>query len=185
MDADYHLDFIDVIDLEKEFEIYETLTSKELIVILRTYNHHRKLHDEGLKNNASFIYYTCEQEKQGRKLSEWLHDNYPNNINNEKKDQENKQIRKKQLGKFGIICRKNNKAYFTDDVLKRINDMIKSKNTFDKKKYDNEEIMCDCGCFSLRKNLSRHKTSKLHFKKLEELNRFIKENNGGEIEESN
>lgn len=178
MDENYYLDFIEAIDLEKEFEIYETLTSKELIIVLRTYNRHREGFEQKQKENPKAIYYTCEQDKQRIKLCDWLFDNYPNNINNEKIDQENKHRRKKECEKFAILCRKNNRVYYTDDVLKRINDMIKSKNTFDKKKYLNEEIMCECGCFSLRKHLSRHKTTKLHLKKLEELNRFIKESKG-------
>jgi hypothetical protein len=173
MDENYYLDFIEAIDLEKDFEIYETLTSIELGIVLRSFYSHRKLHDEGIKNNSDYIYHTCEQKKQRKKLCKWLLENYPNDINNEKRKEKNKKIRDSQCTKFDILCKKNNRLYYTDDVLKRIKGILEPRKTFTDndrseyiKKYGRTQIVCECGCLTYQSNLARHKNSNLHKKNL-------------------
>ena len=61
-----------------------------------------------------------------------------------------------------------------NEFLKKLITLIEGKG-FNKKEYDNEKIVCDCGCVSYRKNLSTHKKSKLHEKRLAEVNKLMEE----------
>jgi hypothetical protein len=45
----------------------------------------------------------------------------------------------------------------------------KEKTKFNKKNYDNTEVLCECGAHSYRKNLAAHRKSALHVRKMEKI----------------
>lgn len=172
MDVDICYDFQEPINLEELYEKYETYNVQQLSVVIKTFYFNREKYQKTpLLQKGAFR--TGEQEKQFDKFSKYVSEEWPwlnkhkgANDLSEHQINRNKKIWSRELKKFRQTCHSNNELYYTDDVLTKINEIIKSKSTFDKKKYDNEQIMCECGCLSLRKNLSAHKKSKLHERKL-------------------
>lgn len=172
MDVDICYDFQEPINLEELYEKYETYNVKQLAVVIRTFNSNKTTYDKkSLLQKEDFR--TSEQEKQFDKFSKFMNEEWPwlnkhkgANDLSEHQMNRNKKIWEREYKKFTETCHANNKLYYTDDVLTKINDIIKSKSTFDKKEYYNEEIMCECGCISTRSNIARHIKSKLHERKL-------------------
>jgi hypothetical protein len=175
MDVDIYYDFIEPIDLNNEFEIYETYNVKQLAVRVKLFHKLKKEFNDHIKNAPKTAFITEEQRKNKIKFLEYLDEYYPIKDVSDKKEETNKIIRTRELKKFNNTCHSNNKMMTDDDVLKKITEIIKSKSYFDAKAYANEQIACECGCISYRKNLSTHKKSKLHEKRLAEVNKLMEE----------
>lgn len=176
MDIDIYRNFIEPVDLNKDFEIYETYNVKQLAILVKVFHNLEqqfKSHLGGDRPKAYFI--SVAQKKQNKKFIDYLDEHYPIVDVSDKKETENRIIRTREMKKFNATCHANNKIMTDVDVLKKITEIIKSKSTFNKKEYDNEQIACECGCISYRKNLSTHKKSKLHEKRLAEVNKLMEE----------
>jgi hypothetical protein len=179
MDIDVYRNFIELVDLNKDFEIYETYNVKQLAILVKVFHNltqQFKSHLCGVRPKAYFI--SVAQKKQEKKFIDYLDENYPIVDVSDKKETENRIIRNREIKKFNATCHANNKIMTDVDVLKKITEIIKGKSTFgkkEKKEYDNEQIACQCGCISYRKNLSTHKKSKLHEKRLAEVNKLMEE----------
>jgi hypothetical protein len=172
MDVDICYDFQEPINLEELYEKYETYNVKQLAVVIRTFNSNRTTYDKtSLLKKETFR--TSEQEKQFDKFSKYFIEEWPwltegkckhkgaNELSIYERNK-NKKNWSRELKKFNQTCHSNNELYYTDDVLTKIKDIIKNNSTYDKNARGNEQIVCECGCLSLRKNLSAHKKSKIH-----------------------
>jgi len=175
MDIDIYYDFVEPVDLNNLFELYETYNVNQLAVKVKLFHKLQKDLNQHIKNLPKIAFLTTEQDKIKEKFLEFMDEHYPVVNVSEKKQEENKIIRTRELNKFRRTCHSNNIMMSDDDVLKKITEIIKSKSIFDKKAYDNEQIACECGCITYRKNLSRHKSSKLHEKRLAEVNKLMEE----------
>lgn len=172
MDVDICYDFQEPINLEELYEKYETYNVKQLAVVIKTFNSNRTAYNNSLiKKEVDFR--TSEQKKQFDKFSKYFIEEWPwltegkckhkgaNKLSINERNK-NKTNWSRELKKFNQTTYSNNKLYYTDDVLTKIKDIIKNNSTYDKNARNNEQIVCECGCLSLRKNLSAHKKSKLH-----------------------
>jgi hypothetical protein len=175
MDIDIYYDFVEPVDLNNLFELYETYNVKQLAVRVKLFHKLQKDFERHMIDTPKAKFLTKEQNKIKEKFLEFLDEHYPVENVSEKKQEENTIIRIRELDKFRITCHSNNIIMTDDDVLKKITEIIKGKYYFDKKAYDNEQIACECGCISYRKNLSTHKKSKLHEKRLAEVNKLMEE----------
>jgi hypothetical protein len=172
MDVDIYLDCIEPINFEELYEKYETYNVQQLSIVIKTFYFNRTKYEKTpLLQKRGFR--TGEQDKQFHKFHKFMSEEWPwLNKHKEAKDlsthqmKRNKKIWEREFKKFETTCHSNNELYYTDDVLTKINEIIKSKSTFNKKDYYNEEIMCECGCISSRSNIARHIKSKMHERKL-------------------
>jgi hypothetical protein len=96
-----------------------------------------------------------------------LDENYPVNDVTDYVAAKNRPIRIKEGEYFNTTAKKNNILYVGKENkpkwIERIKELIDSKKTYDHKTYMNEEVICECGCSSIRKNLSTHKKTKKHY----------------------
>jgi hypothetical protein len=175
MDIDIYYDFVEPVDLNNLFELYETYNVNQLAVKVKLFHKLQKDLNQHIKDLPKVAFLTREQDKIKEKFLEFMDEHYPVVNVSEKKQEENKIIRTREMNKFRRTCHSNNITMSDVDVLKKITEIIKSKSYFDKKAYDNEQIACECGCISYRKNLSTHKKSKLHEKRLAEVNKLMEE----------
>lgn len=177
MDIDIHRDFIEPIDLDELFALYETYNVNQLAVQIKLFYQLQQQIDIHIKTkNINQPFVSPKQTKNNyNKFYAFMQEHFPVIDVSEKIKERNIEIRKREGGKFRKICHSNNLIMSNENILKKLTELIKTKSVFDKNAYYNEEIACECGCISYRKNLSRHKKSKLHEKRLEEVNKLFQE----------
>jgi hypothetical protein len=155
---------IDYLDFEEEFEKLEHLDIKKLIGKKTFINNLHK------KMNANTNYLTPEQELLYKHLYYMLDNDYPIINCTDKEKEINKNIRLNEIKCFKKIARANNLVYVREETyevwIEKIQQLINKNKTYDHKEYMNEKIICECGTCSIRKNLSAHKKSQLHIKRL-------------------
>lgn len=112
---------------------------------------------------------TDEEEYAYRSMIDWLDKYYPVKDVTDYVKEKNQEPRKKIVDDNRLIVIRNHKIYTKDDRyevwLKSIDELI-GKKAYNHKDYMNERIVCECGASSVRKNLSTHKKSALHIKRL-------------------
>ena len=177
MDINIHRDFIEPIDLDELFALYETYNVNQLAVQIKLFYQLQKQIDIHIKTkNINQPFVSPKQMKHNyNKFYTFMQEHFPVIDVSEKIKERNKEIRTREGGKFRKMCHSNNLIMSNENILKKLTELIKTKSVFDKNAYQNEEIACECGCISYRKNLSRHKKSKLHEKRLEEVNKLFQE----------
>jgi len=104
-----------------------------------------------------------------------------NNFENFEKENEIMEMNKKLLQNyfFAVNRYKTDPKYVSyakyNDALslaiKNLSVEGKDKTKYNKKIYDNTEVLCECGAHSYRKVLARHRRSDLHAKRMEKLNK--------------
>jgi hypothetical protein len=158
---------IDLLDFDEEFKKLDNLNIKELIGKQKMIN---DLHKKMLEDKS---YLTKEQKYLNSELINKLNNDYPVNDVTDYEADKNRPIRRNELEYFKTTAKKNNILYVGKDNkpkwIERITELIDSKKTYDHKAYMNEEVICECGCSSIRKNLYRHKASKKHYDNMKSL----------------
>lgn len=177
MDIDIHRDFIEPIDLDELFALYETYNVNQLAVQIKLfYQLQQQINIHIRESNINRPFVSPKQTKNNyNKFYAFMQEHFPVKDVSEKIRERNQKIRTRESDKFRLVCHSNNIIMSNKNILAKLTELIKTKSVFDKKEYYNEEIACECGCISYRKNLSRHKKSKLHEKKLEEVNKLFQE----------
>jgi hypothetical protein len=158
--------FIDILTFEDEVENLMEMNIKQLI-------QHKKIInelEEKIKNNKYYL--TLDQQKKKIALQEQLDEDY--DVQNAKNDiikEEMRLIQVKERKFFQKIINGNNNFYikYRQKLIEMIDMIIDDKKTYNHKEYMNEKITCECGCESYRKNLSTHKKSALHLRRLEKM----------------
>lgn len=155
--------FIDYITFEDECERFKDLS-------LRALMSQRKIINEMKSNIEEYNqgYLTQAQTEARQKLTDELNKDYPVEDVTDIEKEANVIRRKAEGNLFRRIAFKNNKLYIEKcaEFNVVLDKLIKEKTTFDAKKYMNERVLCPCGSFSIRKNLTTHRNSKLHKKRL-------------------
>jgi hypothetical protein len=117
----------------------------------------------------NYAFQDLEEEYAYKQMLNYLDNYYPiNDVSDFVKDK-NLNLRKPIHNKFNAILINNHKIYIKDDKyefwMKAIDDLM-GKQAYNHKEYMMQKVICECGAESIRSNLSRHKSSVLHFKKL-------------------
>lgn len=116
------------------------------------------------------------QQKEYTQLISYLNEKYPTSSNERAiptyEKENNIAIRKQRCGDLIKKIYRENKFYYDkkNELIEKINKCKKVllDDSKDKKKQKAlEEIVCECGALSQRKNISTHKKSALHLKRLE------------------
>jgi len=116
------------------------------------------------------------QQKEYTQLLSFLNEKYPTSSNERAiptyEKESNIAIRKQRCGDLIKKIYRENKFYYDkkNELIEKINKCKKVllDDSKDKKKQKAlEEIVCECGALSQRKNISTHKKSSLHLKRLE------------------
>lgn len=171
--------FCDEYSIENQIEKMKDLTLKQLIALKRE-NEQLAVEME-LANDT---YQTQHQLTAFSDFDRMIREMYPIDIQdsyfNPKKYDENKSILKKNRDFLQVYFKEqnryksdpncNNYSKYNDALLlaiKNLSDESKDKSKFNKKIYDNTEILCECGAHSYRKNLAGHRRSALHARKME------------------
>lgn len=123
------------------------------------------------KDDVKFdkVHNTDEEEYAYKSMIDWVNKYYPVSDVSDYVADNNRPHRKKIIDDNRRIVIRNHKIYTDKDKyelwLKNIDELI-GKKAYNHKDYMNERIVCECGASSVRKNLSTHKKSALHIKRL-------------------
>ena len=169
-------EFIDGIDFDEEFMKLDDLDMKQLIAKKNAIN---SLRNNMLKNKH---YKTTEQLYIFNEMQKLLFEDYPDSHTvgiSDYQAEKNKIMRIEKIKEFNKVIKENNLIYVGKinyaKWMNRLDELIANNKTYNPKEYMNQEVFCECGSLSRRKNLSRHKESVRHHKLLAHLNLQKKE----------
>tara|TARA_R110000868_G_scaffold229952_6_gene483093 strand:+ start:1610 stop:2104 length:495 start_codon:yes stop_codon:yes gene_type:complete len=158
---------IDILTFEDERDNLLDMSVPQLI------QHKRMIIEIEQKVKNDKYYQSIDQQNKFRELQKQLDNDY--DMEEAKNDVIKETLRKKQAQErwfFTKIVMNNNRFYIKNKqkLIEMIDMIIDDKKTYNHKEYMNEKIICECGCETYRKHLSRHKQTAIHLRNLEKKN---------------
>lgn len=157
-------EFFVPLSYDEEITKMQSMNTQQLLFLKKRI---MKMKKDDIKFNQA--YNTDEEEYAYRSMMDWLNKYYPVEDVTDYVKEKNQEPRKKIINDNRRIVIRNHNIYTKDDRyelwLKTIDELI-GKKAYNHKDYMNERIVCECGASSVRKNLSTHKKSALHIKRL-------------------